>query len=251
LETRQFIALASEMIGAVAVTMLLTLSPKYKQTPALGFRYPRREGVLSLVLFAGLFLLSFFIYRGQMEVVKILPESIPASLDDLYQRAVVSVVGLLIFIAALAYRRQPARSAGWNRTLLSSGLQLGLAIIILTVFLHGKFLTLLKGISSEQGIALLLLFLLGLAEETIFRGYIHLRLSSWLGNTPGWLATAGLYTIWQLPRLMGALPASQLSIELGLALLQGLLLGWIMQKCRNVLAPTLYRAISGWIMFLG
>jgi len=109
LETRQFIALASEMIGAVAVTMLLTLSPKYKQTPALGFRYPRREGVLSLVLFAGLFLLSFFIYRGQMEVVKILPESIPASLDDLYQRAVVSVVGLLIFIAALAYRRQPAR----------------------------------------------------------------------------------------------------------------------------------------------
>lgn len=250
MEVRQLIALASEMIGALAVTMLLTISPKFKQHPPLGFRYPRREGALSLILFAGLLLLSVLIYSGQVRVVQLLPEGSPADLQSLYQRAAIALVGALIFIAALAYRRQPARSAGWNRPLLSSALQVGLAIVILTVFLHGKFSTLLKGVSADQGIALLILLLLGLAEETVFRGYIHMRLVSWLGATAGWLTTAGLYTVWQLPRLLGALPANQLPFELGLALVQGLLLGWMMQKCRHVLAPALYRAVSGWIAFL-
>ncbi len=249
MEIRQLLALASEMIGAIAVTMLLTLSPKVRQHPPLGFRYPRREGILSLALFLGLFLLAFLVYGGQLRVVQILPQGAD-DLTGLYQRAAVALVGAIIFLAALAYRRQPLRSAGWNRSLLSASLQIGLAIVILTIFLQGKFTALLKGVSSGQGLALLLLLLLGLAEETIFRGYIHLRLSSWLGATPGCLATAGLYALWQLPRLLGALPPGQLLLELGLALLQGLLLGWMMQKGKHVLAPALYRAVSGWIVFI-
>jgi len=250
LETRQLILLASEMIGAVAVTMLLTISPKFKQLPVLGFRYPHREGVFSLFLFAVIILLSLLIYGGRVEVASLIPQSSPASLENLYQRTVVALLCLLIVVAALAFRRQPLRSAGWNRPLLSSALQAGLAIVILTIFLHGKFSTMLDGISRDQGLALLLLLLLGLAEETIFRGYIHLRLSSWLGKITGWLAAAGLYTVWQLPRLLGTQTTSLMWLELGLALLQGLVLGWMMQKCRHVLAPALYRAISGWISFL-
>jgi membrane protease YdiL (CAAX protease family) len=238
------------MIGALAVTMLLTISPKFKQHPPLGFRYPRREGVLSLVLFSGLLLLAILIFSGYVSVANPLPQDSPAALEKLYQHGAVALLGAIIFGAALAYRRQPVRSAGWNRPLFSPSLQVGFAVIILTIFLHGKFSTLLSGVSTDQGIALLILLLLGLAEESIFRGYIQMRLSSWIGKTPGWLATAGLYTIWQLPRLIGTLPTSQLLLELGLAFLQGLLLGWMMQKCRHVLAPALYRAISGWIFFL-
>lgn len=250
MDSRELIILASEMIGAVAVTMLLTLSPKFKQVPPLGFRYPRREGVLSLVLYAGLLLLAFLVHGGAVGVVDVLPQTSAANLEPLYQRAAVAFLGAVIIAAALVYRRQPARSAGWNRALLSPALQVGIALVILTIFLHGKFSTLLKGVSSDQGLALLLLLLLGLAEETVFRGYIQLRLSSWLGNIFGLLATAGLYVVWQVPRLLGTLPSGQFWLELGLALLQGLLLGWMMQKCRHVLAPALYRAISGWIVFL-
>lgn len=251
MDSRELIILASEMIGAVAVTMLLTLSPKFKQVPPLGFRYPLREGVLSLALYAGLLLLAFLIYGGQISVINLLKETNAPAIDSLYKQVAVALLGAFIIAAALAYRRQPVRSAGWNRALLSPALQVGVAIVILTIFLHGKFSTLLKGVSSDQGLALLLFVLLGLAEETVFRGYIHLRLSSWLGKIFGWLATAGLYVVWQVPRLLGTLPPNQFWLQLGLALLQGLLLGWMMQKCRHVLAPALYRAISGWIVFLG
>jgi membrane protease YdiL (CAAX protease family) len=248
-EIRQLLAFASELIGAIAVTMLLTLNPKVRQHPRLEFKVPRREGVLSLALFAGMFLLAVLVYGGQLRVIEILPQNSPSDLQSLYQNAAVALVGALICLTALVYRRQPLRSAGWNRPLFSASLQLGLAIAILTVFLHGKFATLLKGVSADQGLALLLLLLLGLAEETVFRGYIHLRLSSWFGPTRGWLATAGLYVIWYLPRLIGRLPVNELLLVLGLLLLQGLLLGWMMQKGKHVLAPALYRAISGWIAF--
>lgn len=250
MEIRQILAFFSELIGALAVTMLLTINPKVRQHPRLEFKYPRREGILSLALFAGMFLLAVLVSGGQVKVIEILPQTGAGDLKSLYQNAAVALVGALICLAALVYRRQPIRSAGWNRPLLSASLQLGLAIAILTVFLHGKFTTLLKGVSADQGLALLLLLLLGLSEETIFRGYIHLRLSSWLGQTPGWLATAGLYAFWNLPRLIGRLPVDELLLTLGLLLLQGLLLGVMMQKGKHVLAPALYRAISGWIAFI-
>ncbi len=251
MDTRQLVALASEMIGALAVTLLLTISPKFKQKQSLGFRYPRREGILSLVLLAGLTVLAFLVYGGQVTVKNILPAVSSASLEGSYQQAAVALVGAIIFGAALVYRRQPVRSAGWNRPMLSPALQVGIAVIILTIFLRGKFSSLLHGVTTEQGIALGMLLVLGLAEEFIFRGYIQLRLTSWLGQIPGWLATSALFTLWQLPRLLGSLSTPDLLLQLGLALAQGLLCGWMMLKVRHILAPGLYRAVSAWIAFLG
>lgn len=251
MDTRQLILLASEMIGAVAVTMLLTISPRFKQMRPLGFLYPRREGILSLVLFAGLLILAFLVYGGQISVKNILPAASAASVEALYQQAAVALVGAIIFGAALAYRRQPIRSAGWNRPLLSPALQVGIAIVILTIFLRGKFSTILHGVSAEQGLAIGILLVLSLAEEFVFRGYIQLRLISWLGQIPGLLVTTVLYTAWQLPRLLGTMSTPDLLIQLGISALQGLLCGWMMLKCRHILAPAMYRAISGWITFLG
>ncbi len=238
------------MIGALAVTLLMTISPKFKQQP-IGFRYPRREGVLSLILFAGLIVLALLVYGGQVSVKNILPVVNSTRVEGLYQQAVVALIGAIIFGAALAYRRQPLRSAGWNRPMLSPALQVGIAVVILTIFLRGKFSSLLHGVTTEQGIALGILLVLGLAEEFVFRGYIQLRLTSWLGQIPGWLATSVLYTLWQLPRLLGSLSTTDLLLQLAIALAQGLLCGWMMLKVRHILAPGMYRAVSAWIAFLG
>ena len=52
MERNDLILFASELIGVIAVTLLLTLSPRFRQQRVLTFRYPRREGIVALSLFA-------------------------------------------------------------------------------------------------------------------------------------------------------------------------------------------------------
>jgi len=123
-------------------------------------------------------------------------------------------------------------------------------LLILVVFLRGKFLPLLQGISNEKGSLLFVILVWVAAEETIFRGYIQLRLMSYLGDNWGWLATSLLYVLWQLP---GNDLLTQFSTQwplLVLALVQGLLLGWIMRKTHHVSAPILLRVASTWLLLL-
>jgi membrane protease YdiL (CAAX protease family) len=243
----QWGALASEMLGAIAVTMLVGLSPRVKQQRPLGFKYPLREGIISLVLYAVLLGFNFLVQNGQVFQPG---AGVSDALIPVYLQLVAAGAGVLLFGAALAYRRQPLRSAGWNRALMSPAIQAGISIVLLSIFLRGMISRLMGGLTSEQGTALLFFLALALAEESIFRGYIQLRLMSWLGTVPGWLSTSLLFVLWQVPHLSG-LAGAALWIKLGIALAQGLVAGWMMIKCRHVLAPALYRAISTWLTFLG
>lgn len=121
---------------------------------------------------------------------------------------------------------------------------------MLTLVLRGKFLTLLSGVNQEQANLLLVWALLALAEETIFRGYIQLRLTTFLGSTWGYLATVALYMLWQLPGRIWTMTFTELWPTLLISLVQALLLGWIMRKSGHVLAPALYRIAAGWFLLL-
>ena len=235
-----------EMLGVIAVVMIMALNPRIRQQPPLEFKFPRREGYFALGLFAAALVLAIFIWNSWGS------GSTPAdvsSTEMLIHQLVPALGGLLIFGAALAYRQQPLRSAGWNKALLTPALQFGVAVVLLSIFLRGMFSRLISGVSSEQGSALLIILATCLAEEFIFRGYIQLRLSSWLGKSWGWLAASGLFVIWKIPYLL-TLPSNTLLIQLGIVAAQSLLAGWMMQKSRHILAPTLYRTISLWLSFL-
>jgi membrane protease YdiL (CAAX protease family) len=148
----------------------------------------------------------------------------------------------------MIYRRQPPKSAGWNRLTFRTGLMAGLALALLSVFLRAKFNTIFSGVSPVQFTALLLVTITCLAEETVFRGYLQLRLEWWLGKRWGFLLTAVLFVLWRLP-LMLMMPGT-LVVNLILVVIQSLLLGWIMRSFGNVSAPILYRVISIWCSFL-
>lgn len=98
--------------------------------------------------------------------------------------------------------------------MLTPAIQLGVAVLLLSIFLRGMLSRLIAGVSTEQGTALLIILITCLAEEFIFRGYIQQRLSSWLGKSWGWLAASGLFIIWQIPRLL-IVPSGTLLIQLG------------------------------------
>ena len=229
----------SEWLGVVAVTWLVRLNTRLKARP-VGFKYPARAGYVSLGLFVSILALAYFFFTRVSRA--------PDALGLLWQRLVVDGIALAIFAVALLGRGQPLRSAGWGWATIGPALRLGLALAFLTIFLRGKVLNIINGVSGQSGYALLACLGIGLTEETIFRGYIQMRLCFWMGERWGMLATAGLFVVWQVPRL-AADPAS-LPLGLLVVAVQGLVLGWLALTSGNVLAPALYRAISEWVGFL-
>ncbi|NLG99670.1 MAG: CPBP family intramembrane metalloprotease [Chloroflexi bacterium] len=249
MDFRYFIGFISEWLGAISVAWILSISPRF-QKPVIGFKYARRDGIVAISLFA-LILLFSFIFSSINPAV--LPDPLiiaAAPVGDLGRSLILAFICLLTIIAAVALRRQPVRSAGWNPALITPGLQMGLAIGILTIFLRNRVMDVLSGISPE-GLNMLLLALgISLAEETIFRGYIQLRLSWWLGQWTGIILTSLMFTLFHIPAWLNAVPTPTLLILAGLTFVQGLVLGWVMHKSGIVAAPALYRAFSIWVQFL-
>ncbi len=242
---RSLLLTLAEYIGVVAVVMIGAISPGFAKRRPLIFKYPRREGLVSLSLFVLIFFLNLILaFRGVSSPVSRLGSDFGA----LWPRLLTAFFSLLAFGAALTLRRQPWLSIGWSKHLMGSSFRLGLALVFLTVFLRGQFMTLFHGISASQGYLLLAWVLIAFIEETIFRGYLQLRLTSWLGDIPGWLGTAFLFVIWQIPFLL-ADPVA-LPVNLALAALRAVLLGWIMRRTGHVLAPAMWRAVSEWLFYI-
>lgn len=238
-----------EWMGVFAVVMIAGTSPLLRNIRRIDFRYPRREATFALSVFALCYLIAFQffgnpIFNFLLEFSKILPGG------EIAQRALLAVICLIPFLLATFLRGQPLKSIGWSKANLKAGFTLGVLLVIIVIVLRGKFTILLNGISSEQGGLLLAFLLLALAEETIFRGYIQLRLNSFLGTTWGWLATAALYLLWQLPGRLWVSPFADLWPTLVVSLAQALLLGWIMRKSGHVVTTVLFRTVAAWLLFI-
>ena len=208
-----------------------------------------RDGIVALSLWALAMVVEILLVAGVLPV----PASFNLSglnnpLGQLGLQPLAAVVALVLVGVSMLYRRQPPKSAGWNRLTLRSGLLVGVALGFLTIFLRGRFNALFNGLNSVQLDALWLVAVICLAEETVFRGFLQLRLGWWLGKTWGLILTAGLFVLWRLPFYLAAPDA--LLINLAATLVQGLLLGWIMQSCGNVAGPAIYRIVSMWCNFL-
>jgi membrane protease YdiL (CAAX protease family) len=241
-----FIAQLAEWLGVIAVTWLLSMSPRFRFRP-LGFKYARRDGMAALSV-AALIIVFSYAY-GTTSLGPGLSRAIvaPAPASDLVPQLVLSVICLLPVIAALILRGQPVRSAGWIPATLTLGLQVGIALALLTIFLRNRVLDVLGGINSNQSLYLLFALGVALCEETIFRGYIQLRLVSWLGVNRGWVAAALLYAAWRLPAFLTGESTTTILVGAGVALVQGLVTGFLMRRTGNVLASSIYRAISIWL----
>lgn len=249
MDFRYYVAFISEWLGAFATAWLLSFSQRF-QKPRVGFVYARRDALVAISLYVVILLFAFLFYSTALVSFDEPLRPAPAPLHALKQALFAAGVCLVPFAAALFLRKQPIRSIGWNPALLKPGLQMGFAIAVLTVFLRNQVMTIFAGLESQQYVPLLLALPLALFEETIFRGYIQMRLSWWLKPVPGITLTAALYALWQLPPWLNRLPTETILILLALTFIQGLVLGWIMHKSGHVAAPALYRAFAIWMQSL-
>lgn len=249
MDFKYWLGFLSEWLGVVAVVMIAGTSPLLRNIRRIEFRFPRREATFSLSLYALSYLVAFQYFSNPILGFLFNLSKLFAG-GELAERMVLAVVCLVPFLLAMILRGQPLKSIGWGKANLRAGLTTGILLIVLTIFIRGKFTTLLNGISSDQASVLLVILVMALAEETIFRGYIQLRLSSYWGATWGWLATTILFVLWQLPGRSLMLPFAEIWPTYLIALIQGLLLGWIMRKSGHVVAPALYRTAALWLLLI-
>ena len=229
----------SEWMGVVAVAMIAGAGSRLRYRP-LVFRYPRRELTISFILFGLITVMAFLFYSFR-----------PQTTPGLNERFILAAICLAPFLVALRQRQQPIRSIGWNKETFRTAIMFGLALGILALFLRGKIFSIINGISLQEGTSLVILLAICLLEETIFRGYLQLRLVSAWGQWPGIFVTALLFTLWQIPlSLAQHLAVPVVLTNLALSLAQGIIVGFVMQKSGHVVAPGLYRAFSEWIILL-
>ncbi len=241
-----FLTNLSEWLGAIAVAWLISLAPQFRSA-AVGFRYARRDGLAALFLGASalIFATAFATVGlgGWIDRLVVLPA--PAA--GLTHPLVLALVSLLPFIAALLTRGQPPMSAGWSARRLRTGLQAELAVALMTIFLRNRVMDVLGGLKPGELTYLACALAIALAEETIFRGYIQLRLGWWLGETRGWVAASLLYAFFRFPAYLAAGDLNHALFGLLIAFGQGLTAGWLMRRSGHVLTPALYRAASIWM----
>lgn len=246
MDTTLLLTHAAEWLGVSAFAWILALIPALK-TPPVIFKYARRDGMIALFLGASTLLFAVALSPVGLSgsIDRWLPVSGPAS--ALLHPLVLAALSLLPFIAALLTRGQPALSAGWSAKRMRAGLQTGLTVVLLTVFLRNRVLDIVGGLKTDEVTYLLFALGIALCEETIFRGYIQLRLDNWLGGNRGWIATALMFAAFRFPGLLATGSTSQALFGLLLILGESFTAGWLMRKSGHVLAPALYRAASIWM----
>lgn len=249
--TQELISKLAEMSGALAVAMLLGLSPRIQAVPPVGFKYPQRETKFALSLSAVLLVLTVIFYYFPSQWISAEKLGLSNDVNNLFNLAIITLIAVIAVLTLIRVRRQPLRSIGWHTALLRPAIQFSLALMILTLFLQGEFMALFTGLPENAIWALGLCLWIGLGEETVFRGFIQQRLNYRFGTTRGLLLTSLIYCLWRLPFLAVFGWGSQsFWLAAGILILQSLLLGWIMHKSRHVLVPALYHAISMWIVFM-
>ncbi|MDD5369391.1 MAG: CPBP family intramembrane metalloprotease [Anaerolineaceae bacterium] len=261
---QQILLFMVEFAGVVAVTILLALSPVFRRRRPLLFAYPRREGLVALGVFvASAAILTGLALRfpqnpidpatpahlfGQVGAVTVFRFTSTQLSRQIFLALAVALPALLLLLV----RRQPMLSAGLPRPTMRAGIQLGLGLALISLFLGNKTNAILNGLNLDQWTYLGAMLAAGLAVEFVFRGFIQLRLVAWLGPVWGWIAASALYAGGQIPQKLlvehNTLP--ELGASLALLFGFGLLLGWIMRKSGNVLAPGIYHVFHNWLVVL-
>ncbi len=157
---------------------------------------------------------------------------------------------LLVFpvLATVKLLREKWASAGLTRHNLISSTIIGL---IVGVLVGTVILSLKHNPSSLTGSHVGLLgyyAVVGFGEEEVFCGYVQTRLVGWFGRTPGWLKASMLMTLVHLSQRLAVIGAPPVDALAGALLLFpfSLLLGYLMLRTGNVVAPGLTHSLAGW-----
>jgi membrane protease YdiL (CAAX protease family) len=173
---------------------------------------------------------------------------------DSIRAAIPQLVLNLIYVLPAGFfmfkSKEGFRTVGVTRNNLWQSLLIGAGLALLTFYFQaGGLLAKLGHVGTRQAIALVFYGLVGFGEEFLFRGYLQTRLIAWLGKWLGWGAASVVMALVHFPHrwlIEGLGIGSALAESLGLVA-PSLLMGFVMLRTQNIIAPGLFHMFADWV----
>lgn len=213
------------------------------------FHNPKRSALYALIAFIPVTIMISVLILTQMKLRGSVDQPI-----KVYQLLVPQVIALAIYIipAALAMvkNRESLITIGITRRNLWQSLVIGSALIVGTFFAsQGVNLSKLSKLGPHHGISFAYFLCVGFGEEFFFRGYLQTRLIAWLGKLPGWVLTSVIMGCFHI---INGLLIKGMSFPQAIAfsitfIPVSLLMGFVMLRTQNLLAPGLLHGVGQWV----
>ena len=172
------------------------------------------------------------------------------SLGIVFNQLIIYLVLFSPVLIAMKARNEPWKSAGVTKINLGKSILVGgllglVAIVTCTECLRG----ISRGLNTSHMWAFLQFSIVGIGEEFGYRGYLQTRLVAWLGRWQGWLLASFLMAIIHISGLVLVSGKDALTAFLSSAMLIpiSLLLGYIMLRTENFVAPAILHTFADWV----
>lgn len=219
------------------------------------FENPRQSALvaLSVTLLPMLVLMIFALTRAP-QAVQSEPEvtEVRHSPGGVVAQLITYLILFSPVFIAMRVRNEPPESAGVTRTNLGKSALVGLLVGLLALLTCPPCL---RGIAAGLNIhhfwAFLHFGIVGFGEEFAYRGYLQTRLIAWLGRWPGWvLASVLMALVHTGARLMGGLDVLTALLSAAMLVTISLLMGYLMMRTENFVAPAIVHTFADWMHVL-
>ena len=163
------------------------------------------------------------------------------------------IVYILLFspvFIAMKVRNESWKSAGVTGTNLGKSVLVGfilgmLAIVTCDTCVQG----IVTGLKISHFWAFLHFSVVGFGEEFGYRGYLQTRLIAWVGRWQGWLLTSILMAMVHVSGrlLVGGLDVLSALLSSAMLITISLLMGYIMLRTENFVAPAFLHTVADWV----
>jgi membrane protease YdiL (CAAX protease family) len=242
-------------IGFTAVFFVVTwLITKFHGPEELEAKFaaPWKEAALALGYVAVAFIALAVVFSFQERSVG-RPIGVPSQFDLPKAALEWGIYALMSFIPVtviIKLKKQSFETVGVTRKNLGLSFGVGIALSFMYLILSTAPALFLGKLLTYNGFAATIYFLsVGFGEEYLFRGFVLIRCSTWLGDTAGLILVSTMFAFVHLPQrifVMGMDP-SEAIVSAIMLLPISLLLGYIMLRTRNIVGPAILHTIANLI----
>lgn len=255
-ELGQFLFSLGVTCGLMAIVWIVTRF-QIPESLEVDFPHPRKEAAIAVGYVIGLFLLiavAFFFLQPSARNSASGPRQFDLG-EALRQWVVYAVISLVPISVLIRVRGQRFETVGVTRKNLRGSVAVGIlmSIVFVLVYLAATPEWSLNRLLSANALFGFIYFLaVGVGEELMFRGFLQIRCTLWLGEIRGLILASVIMAFVHLPQRIFVVGLSPLPALVSAASLLpfSFLMGLMMLRTKNILGSSILHTVVNWVSVL-